>query len=327
MVRYSIVVPAYNAGNTIKECLSALFRQTVEIKDYEVIVVDDGSIDSTGSVARGFPVKCIRQDNKGPASARNNGAMSAIGEIILFTDADCVPENNWIEEMTAPFRDKGVCAVKGAYRTMQKGIVARFSQVEFEERFEKLKAAPSIDMVDTYSAGFRREVFLGLNGFDEKFPVANNEDTELSYRMSSKGMKMVFNPNAVVAHLNHPDSLKRYARIKFWRGYWRMVVYRRFPGKMLKDAYTPQMLKLQILLLPLMLASIVLFFLSPALSAYPLVFFALGFLVTSLPFLLVAFRRDPLVGIFSPVLLMLRAGSIGLGIFWGVLMGRLQNGR
>ncbi len=327
MLKYSIVVPAYNAQKTIKECLTALFRQTVETKDYEVIVVDDGSIDLTGSIARGFPVKLIRQDNKGPASARNNGARQAKGEIILFTDSDCVPENNWIEEMALPFRDKGVCAVKGAYRTEQRGVVARFSQVEFEERFAKLKKEPSIDMVDTYSAGFRQEVFLGLNGFDENFPVANNEDTELSYRMSSKGMRMVFNPNAIVAHLNHPDSLGRYARIKFWRGYWRMVVYRRFPGKMLKDTYTPQMLKLQILFLPPMLLSLAFLLSGPTSAVYPFIFFALCFLAASSPFLLIAFSNDPLVGIFSPALLMLRAGAIGLGVFWGVLTGRAHDAK
>ena len=152
----------------------------------------------------------------------------AQGEIILFTDSDCVPSDNWISEMVKPFEDKEVVAVKGAYKTRQKSITARFAQLEFEERFEMLKKAESIDMVDTYSAGYRKDIFLLMGGFDPYFPVANNEDTELSYRMSKLGYKMVFNPDAIVYHLNHPSSIKRYARLKFWRGYWRTVVYKRF---------------------------------------------------------------------------------------------------
>jgi hypothetical protein len=59
-------------------------------------------------------------------------------------------------------------------------------------------------------------------------------------------------PNAMVYHLNHPDSIMRYARLKFRRGYWRMAVYKRYPNKMLKDSYTPQTLKIQILFSPIL---------------------------------------------------------------------------
>jgi hypothetical protein len=78
---------------------------------------------------------------------------------------------------------------------------------------------------------FKKEIFQSLGGFDTRFPVANNEDTELSYRMAAQGHRMVFNPRAVVCHLNHPDSILRYLRLKFSRGFWRMMVYRMFPDK------------------------------------------------------------------------------------------------
>lgn len=227
----SVIIPTYNAEKTIGQCLHALKQQNYPSASYEVILVDDGSKDATGEIARTYDIKYLRQENSGPATARNKGAIVAKGEIILFTDSDCVPEPDWIREMAAPFNDKSVMAVKGAYRNRQKSIVARFAQLEFEERFEMLKKAASIDMVDTYSAGFRKDAFLQLGGFDTSFPVANNEDTELSYRMSKLGFKMVFNPNAIVFHLDHPASVKRYARLKFWRGYWRTVVYKKFPDR------------------------------------------------------------------------------------------------
>jgi len=319
VVKYSVIVPAYNAGKTIGDCLGALTRQSLVSAVYEVIVVDDGSKDGTAEVVKTFSVRYLRQANRGPATARNHGAREARGEIILFTDSDCVPSADWIAEMTKPFGDPDVVAVKGAYRTNQRSLTARFAQVEFEERFELLKRAASIDMVDTYSAAYRSDVFRQAGGFDESFPVANNEDTELSYKLSRMGRKMVFNPNAVVYHLNHPDSLRRYARLKFWRGYWRMVVYRRYPDKMMKDSYTPQTLKLQILFLFLAVGWLPAMLLWPEGIIYPMAatFFLYG--LSMAPFALLAIRRDPVVGMLSPFFLSVRAAALGLGSLWGVL--------
>lgn len=314
----SVIVPAYNARGTIKQCLEALTGQSYPADSYEVIVVDDGSTDEIKNVVQGYKAQYIRQENQGPAAARNKGVREARGEIILFTDADCVPDANWIREMVKPFGNPEVMAVKGAYQTTQKNIVARFAQAEFEERFEMLKKSESIDMVDTYAAGFRRLIFLKLGGFDTSFPVANNEDTELSYRMSKGNYKMVFNPEAIVHHLNHPDSLIKYARLKFWRGYWRMAVYKRFPGKALKDTYTPQTLKLQILFLYLSLLILPLTGIWPHLRS--LLFLSVGVLgLLTLPFVTFTIKRDSVVGVLAPFLLLIRAASLGAGIVWGVI--------
>lgn len=322
VVNYSVIVPAYNAEKTIARCLRALGSQTLDPSVYEVIVVDDGSRDGTADIIKSFPVRYLHQTNKGPAAARNHGSREARGSIILFTDSDCVPAPDWIAEMVRPFADPEVAAVKGAYRTNQRSLTARFAQIEFEERFELLKRAPSIDMVDTYSAAYRGPVFHGVGGFDESFPVANNEDTELSYKLSTMGKKMAFNPAAIVYHLNHPDSLRRYARLKFWRGYWRMVVYRKYPDKMMKDSYTPQTLKLQILFLFLLLGLLPAMLLWPASLLYPLAAALFLYGISVSPFVVLAIRRDPLVGALSPFFLSMRAASLGMGFLWGVVSQR-----
>ncbi len=324
MIKYSVIVPAYNATNTIEACLKALLHQSIDRNEYEVIVVDDGSIDRTSEIVKPFSIHYFYQKNQGPATARNKGAQEAKGEIILFTDSDCVPENNWIEEMVRPFDDPKVIAIKGAYKTNQKALIARFAQIEFEERFEMLKKTESIDMVDTYSAGYRKSIFHSFGGFDSSFPVANNEDTELSYKMSQAGHKMVFNPDAIVYHLNHPDSIKKYGRLKFWRGYWRMVVYKRYPNKMLKDSYTPQTLKIQILFLFLFLIGLPLMWLLPYLIFYPLIFSMLGFVLSALPLTLFALKKELSVGILSPFFVSIRSFSLGLGIIWGIVSGRMR---
>ncbi|MBF0458042.1 MAG: glycosyltransferase [Nitrospirae bacterium] len=315
MIKASVIVPAYNSEKTISLCIEALLRQTCPQETYEIIVIDDGSTDKTGEIASGYPVRYHRKQNGGPASARNMGVREAAGEIILFTDADCVATPSWIEEMLQPFEDPHVSAVKGAYRTNQRQLTARFVQVEFEERFQMLRNSRHIDMIDTYAAAFRKEVFLYAGGFDESFTAANNEDTDLSYKLSRAGHKMVFNGNAIVFHLNHPASALRYGRIKFQRGYWRMVVYKRYPDKMIKDTYTPQSLKLQILTLFggcffLALSSFI-----HAASYVSLLSFIM-FLFSACGFASFAFKKDKVVGMLSPFFIALRALSIGLGVLY-----------
>jgi len=79
---------------------------------------------------------------------------------------------------------------KGVYRTPQRGLAARFVQIEYEDKYRLMARLPDIDFIDTYSAGFRRDRFLEMSGYDTSFPVACAEDIELSYRMSARGWMM-----------------------------------------------------------------------------------------------------------------------------------------
>ncbi|MBI5442458.1 MAG: glycosyltransferase [Deltaproteobacteria bacterium] len=315
--RLSVVVPAYNARATLGSCLEGLLAQSAPRESYEIIVVDDGSSDGTGEVARSFPVRYLRQDNRGPAAARNLGAREARGEIVLFTDSDCTPDAGWLERMVAPLDDPRVVAVKGSYKTRQGSLAARFAQAEFEDRYDLLGMSTSIDMIDTYSAAFRREVFVAMGGFDESFPVANNEDTDLSYRLSRAGHRLVFARDAFVYH-RHPDTFRKYLRTKFWRGYWRMVVYRRYPDKALKDTYTPVSLKLQTLAMAasfpaLVLAPVVPLFGRIALTAWAAVF------ALSAPFARKAYRLDRAIGLIAPLAVFARSAVFAGGSLLGLV--------
>lgn len=316
-IRYSIVIPAYNAGRTLSDTLAALRDQSVPPEDYEVIVVDDGSIDETPAVARRAGAKCITQPNRGPAAARNSGVRAAHGEFVLFTDADCVPERDWIRQMILPFRNQKTAGVKGAYRTCQTEPAARFAQAEFEDRYDLLEKFPAIDMVDTYSAAFRRDVLMAMGLFDESFPVASNEDTELSYRLCAAGHRLEFNRQAVVYH-RHPDTFSKYLRLKFKRAYWRMVVYRRYPGKTFRDTYTPAVVKLQTMAAALALATVLFAVFSPKwfLLAAALV---IGIPASSIPFAVKTFKKDPFIGLLSPVVVLGRAVVFSLGSLSGLL--------
>lgn len=301
--RASVIVPTFNHADILPLCLNALLAQTLPPEAIEIIVVDDGSSDATPTVladyAARFPrVRAFRQHNQGPAAARNLGAREAHGEFLLFTDDDCEPTPSWVEEMLRPFEEDPILVgVKGAYRTRQTGVVARFAQIEFETRYRKLERERYIDFVDSHAAAFRREIFLSLRGFDTRFPKANNEDTEFSYRVAAAGFKMAFNPKALVYH-RHPDTLFRYLKVKFGRAYWRMIVYRAYPEKMRSDSYTPQTLKLQILLM-LLAAMLGLggVFYRPLWWGLPII--GLLFALSLMPFLVVLIDWPPLTRAWS----------------------------
>lgn len=313
----SVIVPVYNGARTLPACLQALQNQTSPADQYEIIVVDDGSTDSTVAVAQGFGVRVISQPNAGPAAARNRGAAEARGELLLFTDADCAPAPDWIACMVAPFSAPDVAGVKGTYRTVQRELVARFVQAEYEDRYERMRKLERIDFIDTYSAGYRRDIFLAAGGFDTAFPTASVEDQEFSFRLAEAGHRLLFAPEAAVYHI-HDRTVGEYFRRKFWIGYWKVRVMMEHPGKLLRDSHTPQVLKLQIALAALGALLLVAGFLELRFVLIGLGAWAV-LVISDLPFLTRLLRRDTPVVLLAPLLLFVRAWALGLGLLAGIV--------
>ena len=325
-MKISVIIPAHNAESTIQACVQALKQQQgIDASDFEVIVVDDGSTDSTAAICEKDEFVCLIQQSgpKGPATARNNGLKVAQGSIICFTDADCEPMSDWLHSLIQPFTDPDIAGCKGIYATKQSELVARFVQTEYEDKYDLLRKQSRIDFIDTYSAGYRREVLVENNGFDECFHYT--EDQELSFRLAARGYQFVFQPQAVVYH-NHSSSFRAYFRKKFWIGYWKTQTIRRFPERAVKDSHTPQVMKVQLGLMALLLAAtavipITAVLASSFLTLAGLLWLAilLAFLATTLPFMRKAWRKDKAVSLISPELLATRALALGLGTVWGIL--------
>jgi GT2 family glycosyltransferase len=314
----SVIIPTFNGRPRIQNTLDALFAQDFN-EDFEIIVLDDGSTDGTADFVRSYSpkIRVSSQPNQGPGAARNHGACQAQGEIVLFTDDDCVPEKNWLMQMLRPFAENPeVVGVKGRYRSEQPEIVARFVQLEYEDKYDYMAKDTYIDFIDTYSAGFRRLVFLESGGYDTEFPVACAEDIELSYRLSQKGYKMMFVSQAVVKH-THPARLLAYLKKKFKYAYWRVLALKKNPHKLVKDSHTPQLMKIQLLLAPISLGSLLLGLFSPQFWFLSILGF-IGFGVTTIPFVRKAWPKDEIVALFSPLFLFARACAQGLGVAGGL---------
>lgn len=316
----SVIIPAYNCEDIIERTLDALVDQDFE-EDYDVIVVDDGSTDGTKEVVENYAegeekVKLVKQENAGPAAARNTGADEAEGKYLLFTDSDCVPESNWISEMVSSLEREGVIGVQGRYRCLNKdSLLARFIQYEIEERYERMEKDEYIDFVGSYSAGYRKDEFMEVGGFDEEFKRASGEDPDLSYRLDEKGYKMVFNQEAIVKH-KHPEDLKTYKDMNFGRGYWGVKLYRKNPEKRSGHSYNSlsYFLKIPFTLGLLGTAAIASPFV-PQFSGLALLFLFLMHIHTSL----YAGRHEKKFLAIGPLLLSFKFLFIGLGIIKGYI--------
>jgi cellulose synthase/poly-beta-1,6-N-acetylglucosamine synthase-like glycosyltransferase len=319
-LRVTVVVPARDAAATIGECVRALMTQRYSAELREVVVVDDGSRDDTGAIAEREGARVVRVSGRGPAAARNAGVNVATGEIVAFTDADCVPDPNWITQIVAPFGDPSVVATKGTYWTSQPELVAQYAQAEYEEKYRWMARFETIDFVDTYSAAFRRDVLLAVGGFDERYQQASNEDTDLSYRLAERGYKMLFVPGARVRH-RFPFRVRDYARRKYRVGYWRPLLLGDHPGKTGSDSHAPPSLRVQVALAGLAAG------LGPAALVWrPLRWLVallfVSHVVVSLPFALRSARKDWRLLAISPSLVLVRSYGLGLGYLAGWLRMR-----
>lgn len=211
----SVVVCSYNGGSTLRECLASLMK--LDYPDFEVILVDDGSTDDTPQIAADFPqVICIRQENRGLSVARNVGAAKARGEIVAYTDSDCVADEHWLRYLVLAMEDQQVEAIGGPNITpYSDGMVARCvaaspgnpSHVMLDDRYA--------EHVPGCNLAVRRDVLVELGGFDAQFRTAG-DDVDLCWRLLDAGMNIGYAASAMVWH--HRRATVR-AYLKQQKGY------------------------------------------------------------------------------------------------------------
>jgi GT2 family glycosyltransferase len=203
--RADVVVPTYRRPESLARLLDALARCR-GIEDVQVVVVDDGSGDETMAVvdAAAVPVVYTRQENAGPAAARNRGAALGDAPVVLFVDDDCVPDPDWIEGYLAAFASTpAVAAFGGRISPLVVTPVTRF--VQAEGLIDHGRDGNVARFLISANLGVRRAVFDAVGGFDEAFPVAAAEDVDFSLRLRDAGGRLGLLDRAAVAH-DHPQT-------------------------------------------------------------------------------------------------------------------------
>lgn len=215
MPALTVVIPTYNRSKTLEKAL-AKYSEQASACTFEVIVVDDGSTDSTrdivGAASRrsACPVRYVRQENQGPAAARNSGLRQASGAIILFTDDDIIPGPALVAEHLAwhrRFPDLPT-AVLGNVVWAEDAKPTPFMEWYGSHSmflYGQFVRGCELDYTDFYTCNLslKTEFLRSHGGFNEEFKSAAYEDIELGYRLKKAGMKLLFNADALAYHEQH----------------------------------------------------------------------------------------------------------------------------
>jgi glycosyltransferase involved in cell wall biosynthesis len=195
-MKISVIIPAYNEEKDIINCLNSLKKQSC--KNFEIIVVDDGSTDKTLDVIKKFKnVKIIKQNHKGPGSARNLGAKKAKGEILVFIDADMSFNKNYINNLVRPIiRDKKIIGTTHDYE------IATNTDNIWSALWGKIRVSKEKAKEIKIFRAIRKDKFLELGGFDSKYGYADDQTFWYKY-----GIKPVVAENTLCYHKN-PSTLK-----------------------------------------------------------------------------------------------------------------------
>jgi GT2 family glycosyltransferase len=201
--RISVVISTYNRPGHVGLVLEALREQTLDRDWFEVIVVDNGSTESStqavlgAEVARGeLALKAVRHERTlGPAGGRNSGWRLAQAPLVAFTDDDCVPDPAWLEQVLAVTTSRPDAIVQGRTEPVRQQLGL------FERSVTVHELGPQYE---TCNIAYPRALLERLGGFDETFGlVPAGEDTDLAWRALEGGASVVFAPDAVVYHATH----------------------------------------------------------------------------------------------------------------------------
>jgi GT2 family glycosyltransferase len=226
--RISVVVCSCNGERTIRDCFEGL--QKLSYPNFEVIVVDDGSNDSTAVIASEYGFRLIRTENRGLSSARNTGLEAATGEIVAYTDDDARPDPHWLTYIASTFMSTTHAGVGGPnIPPFGDGSIAQCVANAPGGPTHVLLSDREAEHIPGCNMAFRRSCLKEIGGFDPQFRVAG-DDVDVCWRLQERGWTLGFSPAAIVWH-HRRNSVRAYWRQQLSYGKAEALLERKWPEK------------------------------------------------------------------------------------------------
>jgi glycosyltransferase involved in cell wall biosynthesis len=196
----TVVVPVHNGELTIRTCIEALLAQDWPREALELIVVDNRSTDATRAIVAQYAVRLVEEcEVQSSYAARNRGVAASHGDVLAFTDADCVPDRGWVRALAAALEPDEVGIAAGAIEAWRSELLVERYQAVWALRAERAARHPVLPFAQTASAACRRAVFDAVGGFDAACRFGG--DLDFCWRVQRHtGTRLVFEPAAVVQH-------------------------------------------------------------------------------------------------------------------------------
>ena len=325
-MRVCLAVATYNSVSTIVSCVESLVA--TEYPDKEIIIVDDGSTDETLEVLKKYPVKVIQQNHQGVSAARDNAFRNSTGEIVAYTDSDCMVDKQWVNELIKPFSDSQVGAVTGKtiFQTDSR-CTSRIRSLDIEERYTKRNTYTGL--ANGTNCAIRKKILEEIGGFNPEWFHA--EDTEVSYRILQKGFKIYYQSTAIVRHVPEGDW-KSYLRKRYRGTKAHLRIMPKYTKDVLADDFVSPKMVIQpivyTLFLGCLILAILLSFFSFSFSRWGLycsvLLLCIGFIM-EIPLIFKTIKDSKNIScLFKSILLLLgKSVFIGAGVYAGLIEYRI----
>jgi GT2 family glycosyltransferase len=227
VIEFSVIIPTHSRPEKLRLCLASLCELDFPKENFEVIVVDDGSPESLGALVQTFSgplqLTLIRQENCGPAGARNRGARDAKGRFLVFTDDDCKADRRWLRELASKLHSENQVLTGCVVNALSENPFSAASQELVHILHFHFKVSGRKSFLTSNNFAISKAAFKKLNGFDgEHFKTAAAEDRDFAERSVESGYELVYVPEAIVLHA-HDLGLGSFLRQHFNYGrgaYW-----------------------------------------------------------------------------------------------------------
>jgi glycosyltransferase involved in cell wall biosynthesis len=209
---FSIIIPAYNEELLLPACLQSLQKQTLSKDEFEIIVIDNGSIDNTPSIAQEYGAQLFIDTQSNVSGLRNRGAQQAKGEILAFIDADCTALEDWLESAVYYFTEQSIVAWGSPPQVPND---ANWLQKSWFNLRKKIESPIDVEWLESMNLFVRKCDFDVIGGFNESLITC--EDVDFSYRLSEQG-RIVSDNSIQVIHFGEAKTIKEFIKKEFWRG-------------------------------------------------------------------------------------------------------------